>query len=85
MNILERIEDIVKNSACYLTEAEILNLLKRRGIHLNPRSFIAYMDILYDTGKVVLDTSNKYRTDVFYVGVDNPKLQKLFNESVMIR
>ena len=43
------------------------------------------MDILEATGKIIIEKNELEGYDVYWVGVDNPKLEKLINESVPIR
>ena len=86
MNILQSIENIIKETEYYITEKDILRGLKLRGIYIKLRSFITYMDILVAYGKIVIDEdSNQFCNYVYYIGVDNPKLEKLLKESISIK
>ena len=85
MNILEQIEKIVKEAPTYLTEGEIYNCLKGRDIFVTCRLFITCMDILEAMGKVVINENELGGNEVYWVGVDNPKLEKLLKESVLIK
>lgn len=82
MNILEQIEKIVKEADTYLTEHEILRELNIK--RLNHCSLGIYMDFLESIGKIIIETT-KQGNEVYWVGVDNPKLEKLLSESVVIK
>ena len=88
MNILQRIENIVKEADTYLTDVEILvkvfDLEEYITISLF-KIFFDCLDVLEGTGKIITESDTVTRERrVYWVGVDNPKLEKLLSESVCI-
>lgn len=84
MNILNRIEEIILDNDCYLSEEEILDILREDDEVPSIRNFIRYMDILESTGKIIIDRQREDFDIVIYVGADNPLLENLLDESVVV-
>jgi len=83
MNILEKIEKIIKEADTYLTEQEIFKRIKNEE-PINLRLFVNCMDILESIGKIIIEKDRYVGNEVYWVGVDNPKLEKLLKESVIL-
>ena len=83
LNILERIEIIIKGSDTYLTEEEIYDIICK-DVKVGIRYFLDCMNLLESIGKIMVDRDNMFNA-VYWVGVDNPKLEKLMKESVRVR
>lgn len=82
MNILQRIEKIVKEADTYLTVDEILRIIldQEDKATFNINLVHESMGILESMGKIIYDGDL-----VIYTWVDNPKLEKLLKENVMFR
>jgi len=83
MNILEQIEKIVKDAPGYYTEGELYVLVNSER-NVSVRYFVSCMDILEGLGKLILEENDMGYKEVIWVGLDNPKLEKLVSESVCV-
>ena len=87
MNILEKIEKIVKESDTYLTDIEIMvKLFGEEDIKIDHlKIFFDCLSFLEGIGKIVTERNVVFKNrNVYWVGVDNPKLEKLLKESEIL-
>ena len=82
MNILEKIEKIIKEADTYLSEREIYDIVCKDA-KVRIRYFLDCMNLLESMGKIMIDRDNMFNV-VYWVGIDNPKLEKLLRESVIL-
>lgn len=88
MNILEKIENIVKHSDTYLLYVNLFTTLKREDKNISLAYFNKCLNLLESIGKIIIVEDEHFGfcgCKVCWVGVDNPKLEKLLKESVSIK
>lgn len=83
MNILDKIEQTVKDADYYMTKDKLCKIicLKEK---IDAWDFHSYLKILENLGKVLVDDSYG-EIQVYHIAVDNPRLEKLLNESVFVK